>query len=221
MTVRRFERLVQKSPFTFASFEAVPIKKLKRVANRLSREFTTSIVRCRTSRDRHGPPEAVLELLEPARVLDKAREVRFGVDARQCERIACAIGQPAFRRHGQAVTRAPHGIAHARVVVAVGIAEQRDFAAEHLFETSPRLPQLKGELSGVEVRKDWMRHRVRADVDAAGAISRAWSHVSARHAAGGSGGSVTPASFSIAVIRRSFSVSGSPLSSAFVRSASR
>jgi SAM-dependent methyltransferase len=47
MTVRRFERLVQKSPFTFASFEAVPIKKLRRVANRLSREFTTSIVRCR------------------------------------------------------------------------------------------------------------------------------------------------------------------------------
>ena len=46
MTVRRFERLVSNSPFKFASFEAVPIRKLRRVANRASREFTTSIVRC-------------------------------------------------------------------------------------------------------------------------------------------------------------------------------
>jgi len=47
MTVAQFEKLVAASPFTFASFEAVPIRKLRWAANRLLREFTTSIVRCR------------------------------------------------------------------------------------------------------------------------------------------------------------------------------
>jgi SAM-dependent methyltransferase len=47
MTVRRFERLIARSPFTFETFEVVPIRKLRRIANRLTREFTTSIVRCR------------------------------------------------------------------------------------------------------------------------------------------------------------------------------
>ncbi len=47
MTVKRFERLVRESPFRFASFEAVPIRSLRRFANRVSREFTTSVVRCR------------------------------------------------------------------------------------------------------------------------------------------------------------------------------
>jgi len=47
MTVRRFEQIVRESPFRFTRFEAVPIRKLRPVANRLSREFTTSIVRCR------------------------------------------------------------------------------------------------------------------------------------------------------------------------------
>jgi SAM-dependent methyltransferase len=47
MTVRRFERLIAASPFQAEDFEAVPIKKLRPIANRLTREFTTSIVRCR------------------------------------------------------------------------------------------------------------------------------------------------------------------------------
>ena len=47
MTVKRFETLVAASPFEFASFEAVPIRKVLWAANRLLREFTTSIVRCR------------------------------------------------------------------------------------------------------------------------------------------------------------------------------
>jgi SAM-dependent methyltransferase len=47
MTISRFQRLVAESPFRFESLEAVPIRRLKRVANRLTREFTTSIVRCR------------------------------------------------------------------------------------------------------------------------------------------------------------------------------
>jgi SAM-dependent methyltransferase len=45
MTVSRFQRLVERSPFQFTSFEAVPIRR-KRWPS-WSREFTTSIVRCR------------------------------------------------------------------------------------------------------------------------------------------------------------------------------
>jgi SAM-dependent methyltransferase len=47
MTIGRFERLVAESPFRFASFEAVPIRRLRWAANRMLREFTTSTVRCR------------------------------------------------------------------------------------------------------------------------------------------------------------------------------
>lgn len=47
MTIRRFERLVALSPFTLDHLEAVPIRKLQPVHNGLTREFTTSIVRCR------------------------------------------------------------------------------------------------------------------------------------------------------------------------------
>jgi hypothetical protein len=46
MTVRRFERLVAESPFRAEHMEVVPIRKLRPVANRLTREFTTSVVRC-------------------------------------------------------------------------------------------------------------------------------------------------------------------------------
>jgi len=47
MTVKRFQQIVDESPFTFASFEAVPIRPLRWLANGLSREFTTSVVRAR------------------------------------------------------------------------------------------------------------------------------------------------------------------------------
>jgi len=54
MTIGRFERLIEASPFKFASFEAVPIRKLRWAAHRMLREFTTSIVRCRlVRRDAH------------------------------------------------------------------------------------------------------------------------------------------------------------------------
>jgi SAM-dependent methyltransferase len=46
MTIRRFRRLVEASPFKFASFEAVPIRRLARFHNALTREFTSAIVRC-------------------------------------------------------------------------------------------------------------------------------------------------------------------------------
>ena len=52
MTLARFERIVGSSDWQFASFEAVPIRKLGRLHNRLTREFTTAIVRCKlTPRD--------------------------------------------------------------------------------------------------------------------------------------------------------------------------
>lgn len=47
MTIRRFESIVAESDFELAEFEPVPIRKLKPIANRLTREFTTAIVRCK------------------------------------------------------------------------------------------------------------------------------------------------------------------------------
>jgi SAM-dependent methyltransferase len=47
MTIHRFERIVEHSPFRFAEFDAVPIRKLKFLSNKLTREFTTAIVRCK------------------------------------------------------------------------------------------------------------------------------------------------------------------------------
>jgi SAM-dependent methyltransferase len=47
MTIGRFESLVANSPFEVASLELVPIGKLRRFHNRLTREFSTAIVRCR------------------------------------------------------------------------------------------------------------------------------------------------------------------------------
>jgi hypothetical protein len=47
MTVGRFQRLLRDSEFDIESFEAVPIKKVRRFAPILPREFFTSVVRCR------------------------------------------------------------------------------------------------------------------------------------------------------------------------------
>jgi SAM-dependent methyltransferase len=47
MTIRRFERLIADSPFQLSELDLVPIRKLKPVHNRLTREFTTALVRCR------------------------------------------------------------------------------------------------------------------------------------------------------------------------------
>jgi SAM-dependent methyltransferase len=59
MTVRRFERIVDSSPFRFAEFEARSIRRLKPLANRMTRELTTSIVRCKlvSKTDRRLPAE--------------------------------------------------------------------------------------------------------------------------------------------------------------------
>jgi hypothetical protein len=47
LTIRRFETLISESDFKFAEFEPVPIRKMQMLANRLTREFTTAIVRCK------------------------------------------------------------------------------------------------------------------------------------------------------------------------------
>jgi SAM-dependent methyltransferase len=47
MTIARFEKLVAESPLKFASLELVPIRKLGRFHSRVTREFTTAILRCR------------------------------------------------------------------------------------------------------------------------------------------------------------------------------
>lgn len=47
MTVARFERIVAASDWRFDRFEAVPIRRLRHLHTRLTREFTTATVRCR------------------------------------------------------------------------------------------------------------------------------------------------------------------------------
>lgn len=46
MTLRRFERLLAQSDFEVRDFTAVPIRRLRHLSNRLTREFVTSVVRC-------------------------------------------------------------------------------------------------------------------------------------------------------------------------------
>lgn len=47
MTIGRFENLLRESPFVVEQFDLVPIRKLKPLHNRLTREFFTAIVRCK------------------------------------------------------------------------------------------------------------------------------------------------------------------------------
>ena len=53
MTISRFKKIVNQSPFVLESFEAVPIRRLRLLHNRLTQEFTTSIVRCKLIKSRH------------------------------------------------------------------------------------------------------------------------------------------------------------------------
>jgi SAM-dependent methyltransferase len=55
LTLSRFEQLVAESDFECQGFTAVPIRKLSFIANRLTREFTTAVVRCKlVPRTRNG-----------------------------------------------------------------------------------------------------------------------------------------------------------------------
>lgn len=50
MTIGRFEKLVRQSPFVIDFLETVPIRRLRPIHTRLTREFTTSIVRCKLNK---------------------------------------------------------------------------------------------------------------------------------------------------------------------------
>jgi 2-polyprenyl-3-methyl-5-hydroxy-6-metoxy-1,4-benzoquinol methylase len=52
MTISRFQRMVEDSPFEIESLEAVPIRKLKWLHFHWSREWTTAIVRARLRKSR-------------------------------------------------------------------------------------------------------------------------------------------------------------------------
>ena len=54
MTIRRWERIVAESGFTFQSYELVPIRPVRRLHCWLTREFFTSIVRARLVPTRPG-----------------------------------------------------------------------------------------------------------------------------------------------------------------------
>lgn len=47
MTISRFKKIVNQSPFVLELLEAVPIRRLRLLHNRLTQEFTTSTVRCK------------------------------------------------------------------------------------------------------------------------------------------------------------------------------
>jgi SAM-dependent methyltransferase len=55
LSIRRFLQVVEESGFDLVSFEAVPIRKLRYFSNRLTREFTTSVVRCKLTPSRKAP----------------------------------------------------------------------------------------------------------------------------------------------------------------------
>lgn len=47
LTIRKFETIIKKSEFEFERLEVIPIRKLRLLANRITREFTTSVIRCK------------------------------------------------------------------------------------------------------------------------------------------------------------------------------
>ena len=50
MSIARFEAIVARSPLRFVSLELVPIRKIEPLHTRLTREFTTALVRCRLAK---------------------------------------------------------------------------------------------------------------------------------------------------------------------------
>ncbi len=52
MTISKFEKLVKESRFVLDFLETVPIRRLRHLHNRLTRELTTSVVRCKLVKSR-------------------------------------------------------------------------------------------------------------------------------------------------------------------------
>jgi SAM-dependent methyltransferase len=59
MTIARFERLLKDSPFVVGALETRPIRKLRLMHSRLTREFTTSVVRCKLIKRAQACDESV------------------------------------------------------------------------------------------------------------------------------------------------------------------
>lgn len=60
MTVAAFEKMVRASQFSVEMTETVPIRKLRSLHLRITREFTTAVVRARLQKPAYGRPELVL-----------------------------------------------------------------------------------------------------------------------------------------------------------------
>lgn len=58
MTLARFEKLVAASPFRIEALETIPIRRLRPVHNRLTREFTTAIIRTKLVPKNTASPSA-------------------------------------------------------------------------------------------------------------------------------------------------------------------
>lgn len=56
MTIRRFEQLVAESPLRMTDFAAIPIRPVRLLHNRLTREFLTSMIRCKLKANREELP---------------------------------------------------------------------------------------------------------------------------------------------------------------------
>ena len=54
MTIRRFEKILQTSPFVVEELELVPIRRMKPLHNRVTRELLTAALRCRLRRPRES-----------------------------------------------------------------------------------------------------------------------------------------------------------------------
>jgi len=57
MTIRRFEQLVASSPLRLEHMDAIPIRPVRKLHNRLTREFFTAVVRCKLTRRTPGIPD--------------------------------------------------------------------------------------------------------------------------------------------------------------------
>jgi SAM-dependent methyltransferase len=81
MTIRRFEQLIGNSSFRILQLRCVPIRPLRRLHCRLSREFTTSVVRC--------------TLRKQALEAENAAQERFrepSIDASRTQRLNSRLG---------------------------------------------------------------------------------------------------------------------------------
>lgn len=59
MTIKRFINLIEASPFRIEMLRTVPIKPLAWAHNRLTREFTTSVIECKLVKQQNGAAVAV------------------------------------------------------------------------------------------------------------------------------------------------------------------